>query len=311
MLDQWELGETWISLVAQRENTIYSVQCSDASRYALRIRRVGYRSDAMIDSELDWMVMLAREGLRVPSPITTLKGQRVVRVGKHRADLVTWLDGQPIGTSNKPLSLKDASGIFRILGRTAAQLHLLSDQWVPPVGFVRPRWDADALVGEQPLWGRFWDCPGLTSSDAELFTQLRNAARVNMSNTNESLDIGLIHADLVGENVLLDSNDPSRVALIDFDDGAVGYRVFEIATALGKNVDDPQYLTIRAALIDGYQELRPLDTSQLDMFMAVRAATYVGWSAERLDEPGGAARAERALRATRRATAVWLDSYNR
>jgi len=304
-LEHWSLAHSYVSLAAHRENTVYRVETSQGKSFALRIRRIGYRSDREIISELDWVAMLAKEGLRVPVPVAATDGSRVVRVGKYRADLVTWLNGKPMGSVGEPLALTDAITTFRTLGRTTARLHLLSDRWALPAEFERPRWDEDALLGESPLWGRFWDCQGLKASDAILFTQFRKAARLALTHVHDSLDIGLIHADLVRENILLDPADSSAIALIDFDDGVFGYRLFEIATALGKNVDDPQYPALRAALIEGYREFRSIDISALDLFMAIRAATYVGWSAIRKDEPGGDARADRAIRAARAAILRW------
>lgn len=310
-LEHWSLAQAHPSFVAQRENTVYRVDTISNKSYALRIRRVGYRSDLEINSELEWMAMLAKEGLRVPVPVAASDGTHIVRIGKYRADLVTWLDGVPMGSSAEPLNLSDPITTFRTLGRTAAKLHLLSDQWTLPAGFKRPRWDNDALLGESPLWGRFWDCTGLAESDSVLFSQFRESAKIALTSVQDSLDMGLIHADLVRENILLQPTDRNRLALIDFDDGVFGYRLFEIATALVKNVDDPQYLELRKALIDGYRELRPIDISDLDLFMAIRAATYVGWSAERKTEQGGQARLDRALRATRVAATRWLNSSQR
>ncbi len=307
-LEHWSLANANITFIAHRENTVYRVDTVEGKSYALRIRRSGYRSDGEIHSELEWMAMLAREGMCVPMPVTTTDGTRLVSVNKHRADLVTWLSGKPLGSSGKPLNLTDPIATFRTLGKTAARLHRLSDQWVLPKGFERPGWHHDALLGESPLWGRFWDCSGLTTCDAALFSQFREAAGVALTDVHDSLDMGLIHADLVGENILLQPTDPDAIGLIDFDDGAFGYRLFEIATALGKNVNDPQYPALRNALIKGYRELQPIDISDLDLFMAIRAATYVGWSAARKTEPGGEARANRAVVAARVAVTHWLNS---
>lgn len=307
-LQHWPLAQPQATLAATRENTVYRVDTVQGKSYALRIRRVGYRSDAEINSELDWMAMLARAGLHVPVPVTALNGARLVCIDEHRADLVTWLNGKPMGSSGERLQLTDALTTFRTLGRTAARLHLLSDQWALPAGFERPRWDIDGLLGESPLWGRFWDCAGLTETDIALFTQFREAARVALNDLHDSLDMGLIHADLVRENILLDPTDANTVALIDFDDSVFGYRLFEIATALGKNVDEPEYTGLRDALIEGYCDLRSIDVSHLDLFMAIRAATYVGWSAARKCEPGGYARADRIARAARVAVSRWLNS---
>lgn len=306
-LAAWELGEVQVGLVARRENTVYRIMTGDGASFALRVRRVGHRTGEEIDSELDWMTMLACENMRVPVPVTTREGRRTVRVGEQLADLVTWLGGYPLGASGQALELDDPTATFRALGRCLAHLHLLSDAWKAPPDFERPAWDIEGLVGQTPLWGRFWDRPGLDASDSALFEQLRDRARVVLNDLDPIIDYGLIHADPVRENVLVAADDPTALALIDFDDGGFGYRLFDVATALGKNVDEPDFPILREALLAGYRELRELDTRPLALFMALRAATYVGWSSDRLNEAGGQARVDRAIDASRRAAHAWLD----
>ena len=97
-----------------------------------------------------------------------------------------------------------------------------------------------------------------------MFTAFREQAAVAMSEL--SLDMGLIHADLVRENVLVNGSD---LYFIDFDDGGFGYRLFDVATALLKNRAEPNYADLQTALIDGYRSLRALDTTQLDLFLAL------------------------------------------
>ncbi|WP_321378401.1 phosphotransferase [Rhizobium sp.] len=102
---------------------------------------------------------------------------------------------------------------------------------------------------------------------------------------NLNLDYGLIHADLVRENVLVNDG---RIELIDFDDGGYGFRMFDIATALFKNRTEPAYPAMRAALIDGYRRARPLPDralATLPLFMALRSVTYIGWAGDRSDMP--------------------------
>jgi len=84
-LEHWSLAQAHPSFVAQRENTVYRVDTISNKSYALRIRRVGYRSDLEINSELEWMAMLAKEGLRVPVPVAASDGTHIVRIGKYRA----------------------------------------------------------------------------------------------------------------------------------------------------------------------------------------------------------------------------------
>jgi len=60
--------------------------------------------------------------------------------------------------------------------------------------------------------------------------------------------------------------------------------------------DHPDIADLRRALCDGYATRRHVDPAQLDFFLFLRALTYPGWIADRLDEPGAAERSARALR---------------
>jgi Ser/Thr protein kinase RdoA (MazF antagonist) len=104
------------------------------------------------------------------------------------------------------------------------------------------------------------------------------------------LDYGLIHADLVRENVMLNED---KLQLIDFDDAGFGFRLFDLATTLLKNLTEPDYPALRSALIEGYRSVRPIDTDALDLFILLRALTYVGWIITRMDEDGSEIRNQR------------------
>lgn len=49
---------------------------------------------------------------------------------------------------------------------------------------------------------------------------------------------------------------------------------------------EPDYAELEAALCEGYRSLRPLDVGLLDLFLMLRALTYIGWIAPRMDEEG-------------------------
>ena len=102
------------------------------------------------------------------------------------------------------------------------------------------------------------------------------------------INIGLIHADLVRENMLVQGD---TVRFIDFDDSGFGYRIFDLATALLQNINEPDYAELQAALCEGYAERRSLpDIGLLPLFLVLRALTYVGWAADRMSEPAIAGR---------------------
>ena len=103
-------------------------------------------------------------------------------------------------------------------------------------------------------------------------------------------DIGLIHADLVNENVLIDGPD---VHFIDFDDSGTGYRLLDLATTLYKAADEPDFPALHQALLSGYATQRPLP--DLPLFIVLRSLTYIGWVATRTDTPSLSTRSDRYL----------------
>ncbi|MGO4568856.1 phosphotransferase enzyme family protein [Rhizobium sp. 2YAF20] len=293
-LVHWGLGAQTPQLLKHRENAVFRISLENGEPAALRLHRPGYHDEQSLASELSWTAALRQANMRVPAPIATPDGRHIVTLpatpdfDAQHVDIVSWMAGIPLGQSGVPLahSPERLGAIFRALGGTMARMHVATDTWTPPSSFHRPVWDSDGLLGEQPLWGRFWDCAGLSPDQHQRLSALRLLLRTQLDGLSPlELDYGLIHADLVRENVLVDGDD---IQLIDFDDGGYGWRMFDIATALFKNRDEPHYALIETALIGGYSAVRPLPDSALKtlpLFMCLRSLTYIGWMGERAGSP--------------------------
>ncbi len=273
-------------LVAARENAVFRIRFRGET-YALRLHRTGYRKDTELHSELAWMTALSQGGLNVASPIPALSGETLVTIEDTQVDALTWLNGAPL---SEHLPSQNREAIFHQLGQNMAQLHTISDAWSPPKTFQRPAWDRAGLLGETPLWDRFWENLHLDKQKQAFFQKIRTQADALLCEHEQALDYGLIHADLVPTNVMYDG---TQLTFIDFDDGGFGFRLFELATALLKYIDDPDYPALRNALIQGYTSKRGIDLEHLDFFILLRALTYVGWNISRIHEHGGLARNKR------------------
>ncbi|WDZ79947.1 homoserine kinase (plasmid) [Ensifer adhaerens] len=301
-LAHWGVADQRPELLKYRENAVFRVSLADGRPAALRLHRAGYHGEAALRSELQWMAALRDGGLAVPQPIATRDGQLLVALpgegtfGAQHADIIDWMDGDPLGESGKPLSLSPERlvAIFSALGASMARMHNLADHWTPPTGFWRAAWDEEGLLGDRPLWDRFWDCAGLSGAQVAGLSALRRDLRQRLATLpTPAKDFGLIHADLVRENVLVDA---AGVKFIDFDDAGFGYRLFDLATALLKNRREPTYEMIAAALISGYRSVRDLSDvalSALPLFLVLRSLTYIGWFAERPELPGARERVVR------------------
>jgi Ser/Thr protein kinase RdoA (MazF antagonist) len=303
-LDHWPVRAHEPVLMKYRENAVFRITLEGGQLAALRLHRPGYHDETSLRSELHFMAALKLGGLDVPSPVPTSRRQSLVRLPANRhfaeqhADVVSWIDGAPLGQSGVPLShsAEMQADIFFRIGQGMATMHELADAWEPSERFRRPAWDAEGLVGEKPLWGRFWDCRGLSSESTIALSALRNELRHALANVErQNLDYGLIHADLVRENIFLTGAE-NNVAFIDFDDAGHGFRLFDLATTLLKNRNEPAYPAIEQALISGYRSRRILSDvalASLPLFMLLRSLTYIGWLAERPELPDAAERLSR------------------
>jgi Ser/Thr protein kinase RdoA (MazF antagonist) len=272
-------GGRVLRLIRDRENHVHEMALPSGDRAALRLHRAGYQTPQAIRSELWWCAELARAGLPVPGPIPAQDGSLLVRLtdGRH-ASAIDWIGGEALGEAQAPFSrpLREVLAIYERLGALLARIHRVTDGLTLPDGFTRPRWDRAGLVGEAPFWGRFWDHPAATPDQRAVLIRARDALRERLGD-----EVGLIHADVLRENVLIAGD---RVSLIDFDDSGLGFRLYDLGTALVQTVYDPAHAEIRDALMAGYGTT---DRAMVDSFTLARTLASVGWTMPRLasDDP--------------------------
>lgn len=308
---QWPCVTSAPELFMHRENTVFKVATSRGPA-ALRIHRLGYHNKIAIQSEMQWMAHLAAQGLKVPEPLANMHGKLVGEIDVdgqiHFADILTWLDGMPLGNSSDPLAFSklELEQIFFNLGATMARLHDASDRWTMPQGFQRHAWDRDGFVGETPFWGAFWNADDVSMRDRDTLIAARDKAGLALDTLRRTgADYGLIHADFVRQNILVSG---LEVSIIDFDDSGYGFRMYDFATALVKNRGEPHYDLIKQSLFKGYRSQRSLsaqDEQSLHLFLALRDFAYLGWMDARRGEPG----VEERMPAIRKATLAAAETF--
>jgi Ser/Thr protein kinase RdoA (MazF antagonist) len=289
---RWPLQCASIQPIKVRENAVYAVHLHDGRKVVLRVHRCGYHSDEALQSERTWMQALEDHGIEVPRHVLSNGGRSFERShiegfeGERQVDVFHWIAGQQLGSVEQGVAANGVADVYRKVGRLAARLHNQSSVWNAPAGFRRHAWDAEGLAGERPFWGRFWELEALTESQQQLFVELRQSLWRQLNAFGTSPDrYGLIHADLVPENILVDGD---SLQVIDFDDAGYGWHLFEIATSLYFIRRDSIYEQAREAVIEGYREHRALSDEHLallPMFLAARGTTYLGWVHTRAGEP--------------------------
>ncbi|WP_432448704.1 phosphotransferase enzyme family protein [Aliiroseovarius marinus] len=282
-------GAQHVRMIKDRENAVHEVRIAGKPA-ALRLHRPGYQSEAAIRSELDWMGALAKKGMRVPAPIALPSGDTVLVLGENQsATMVSWVEGAPIGEGGVPLqgTAEEQAALYRNVGAELAKLHNLTDEITLPEGFTRHRWDIPGLLGDDPFWGRFWECPALSEDERNMVLRARAVAHDLASVFLENgADFGLIHADALRENVFIHNG---LLTLIDFDDAGFGFRLYDLAVMMTQNVDEPAYEAIKTAALAGYQDHRALSQEAehlLPMFLMMRRFASMGWAVPRYDPTG-------------------------
>ncbi len=285
-LRRWGIELAELSLLKMRENAVFEVERPSGDKFALRIHRAGYHSDDELRSELQWMAALDAGGIRTPAVQPTLSGDLFDTVSvevvpePRQVDLLAWIDGDAMGSIEEGIeaSADEIVANYRKIGKLAGRLHKFSNDWTAPDGFTRHHWNVDGLVGEQPVWGRFWENERLDDEQRALIVKAREIVRTRLTEFGRSdRNYGLIHADFLPENIMIDGAD---LQLIDFDDSGYGWYMFELATSLFVHLGEPHFDEVLAAYVEGYRseyDLPDDDLELLPIFIMARLFTYLGW----------------------------------
>jgi Ser/Thr protein kinase RdoA (MazF antagonist) len=295
VLENFAVDPADIQLVSLSENVTYRVADRRShADYVLRLHRPGYNSIEALESERMWTSALREAGVSAPESLLTHQGRHFVLIdipgtGEQRcAGMTRWREGIPLSDYLRSNPCCDERvRIFHEIGKVAATMHNHATSWREPSGFTRRRLDLDGLLGDAPSWGRFWEHASLTHAERARLRRARETIRPILAAYGEQADnFSLIHADLHPDNIIYNEGD---MALIDFDDSAYGWHLYDLASALVEDRLARDYEALRAALLRGYCERRQLterDIELLPVFMLVRGMAIIGWFHERPEHAG-------------------------
>jgi len=296
-LEAFPVAPARLTFVNVSENVTFRVTDDRGEDFVLRLHRPWYHTLERLKGERVWTRALAAAGVAVPQGVTTKGGDDYVRVpveplGEQRwAGLVRWIEGRVLfGVVEAKADPAANAGHFERLGAIMAALHNQATGWTPPASFQRHALDADGLMGaatgEPPFWGPFWDHPMFSAAERSLMLSTRD--RIHAALTRHGRDLAtfsLIHADLHPGNVLIDRD---HLAVIDFDDAAFGWHLYDLAVALVFYQDHAHFAGFRDACLRGYGAVRPLPddvVGLLPMFLLIRRLVQVGWLHARPELP--------------------------
>jgi Ser/Thr protein kinase RdoA (MazF antagonist) len=279
VLKHWGIHNATLGLIKMRENCVFSVLTGDSKKYALRIHREGYHSKNNILSELQFMQALGTNSIKVPIPINSLDGNILIEKDNHLVDLFAWIEGHSLANDERfKNDIEFLQTQYEKIGMLAAALHNISEHCKITGHFERHAWDEEGIAGENPFWGRFWELDALSAGEQKLIIKAKDKVFIQLSAVEKSKqNYGLIHADFVADNFMINENE---LYLIDFDDAGWGWHLFELATPLYSFIGKPEYELVYDALIKGYRSKRNLPDEALSLmplFLLARSFTYLGW----------------------------------
>jgi Ser/Thr protein kinase RdoA (MazF antagonist) len=291
-LPAWGLEGAAISEVAYRENMTFRIDSGDRA-FAMRVHQANYRTDAQIQSELDFMTYLKEEGIPTPQVVHTLAGESFTSAWSEgvdrprQVDVFEWIDGRPLRMSGFPVSDVAATAeAYTEVGRLAARIYNAADKWQTPAGFERIAWDAQGMFGVNGNIGDFRRLQGVPEEQMRLLQDIAERLDATLGEFGKTPDqYGLTQGDLLGENIFV-CEDGMRI--LDFDDAGDGWYMFELCTAVFDLADTPAFEPCLSALVRGYREQRDLPDEHVAMlpaFFLGRLLSYLGWCAKKPHMP--------------------------
>ncbi len=286
-LRQFGFAETEPHPIGKSENVVFRADAPDGTIWALRLHRPGYHALPALEADRLLTAHLSERGLIVPTGRRTADGGWYTEVatpdpeGSRLAGMTLWHPGQTLESLIGTDRGSETWHWFERIGALLAELHNATAGWTPPTGFTRHRLDADGLVGEAPFWGRFWEASVLSPRERQLLTEARGSVVARLAAFADPLI--LIHADAHPANVLVSGE---QLGLIDFDDCAWGWPVFDMAVSLWSASSAPRFPELRDRFLTGYASRRALPRdvlSQFDLFLLMRSLMLIGWSDARPD----------------------------
>ncbi len=287
-LAAWDLTPRRIDLLSWSENLVFRVDIGQPAPVVARLHRPGTATEQQRHAESLWLADLAETGVAVGRPLLARDGRSHVLATVRKDDersisVMAWVEGIPLADL-----IQSEPGVApkwrRAQGELLAEIHNHAEKWDQPAEFAARRWDHEGLVGESPLWGRFWEVEVASADQARVLVDTVTEIRHRLLALGTDSDVfGLIHADLSAANLMVDGAD---IVAIDFDDFGYGWHAYDLAAALFEEAAEASFSSDRDSLIAGYRNVRtlsPASEAHLQLFLLLRGLALMGWLAFRRD----------------------------
>lgn len=273
-------GDGRLMALSSYENRVYQAHLEDARVVVAKFYRPGRWSDAQIREEHDFALALADAEVPCVAPLRL--GAAGTTLHHHAGFSFAVCPRQ----GGRRPELDDPDVLERI-GRFLARIHVVGSQGAFS---QRPVLDADTL-GEAP---RRWLLdstllpPEVAAAWADVSAQALAVVRQSWANGPPPRTLRL-HGDCHPGNILWTVDEPGHPGgphFVDLDDARTGPAVQDLWMLWSGPAADQRRQ--RAALLDGYTQIRDFDTHELRLIEPLRTLRllhYSVWLAQRTGDP--------------------------
>ena len=259
------------------ENKMFKADTPE-NRFVVRVTPPDHKTPTEVKAELDWLLYLSENDAPVEHVIPSKNDNLVEKVETNAGTISVvcfeWAPGHLVTREDFSPEL------FQTWGEAIGMMHRLTkDYRTPREALERIQWFDD------PYFNR-----ALIPSDQELVLQRFDTLIDYFKSSPATRDsYGLIHQDVHHDNLFLDGK---RLTVLDFDDSAFGFFIFDIANALGfsiwekpENMSNNQYADFYLKyFMKGYQKENRLDESCLgDLPKALKLFEFIHYNAFNMD----------------------------
>lgn len=287
-LTSWGISDAQLDLLTYENNAVYKVTDGD-NLYTLRIHRPEHKALARIQAELAWLGAI-KQGMTlcVPEPVRPLYEGALDGINTPVVCvLFHWIEEGTFFRDTPP-----TVDFVRAVGRFAGELHTFSMTYVPPKDVQHTQLDWGGLFGKVSAEGtpsQYDPKEGeqhFTDAQRDIMAQGAEKVRRVMETLGKSRQsYGLIHADLIPKNVMLNGD---SVCALDFDECSYGYYLYDLAPMLLMVKGEPNFAELRQALWDGYTAVRPQPADYFDLLETLIAGRHIAscrWIAGNAEHP--------------------------
>jgi len=279
-LEDYPIDVARVRYLTTESTTMFRVEARDGEKYVFRIYSEADSSLAENQTEMFWLVALAREtDLPVVQPVPRTDGEYLsivseAGVGARRCALYRWVPGVPLESHISPKT-------YHQLGLIMAGLHNHAEGLRVPAGIRPKRWDrVFYFPGEQAVY----DTPAYRHlfSAEQIRTLDRACARAEpfLAGLYERGERPfIIHGDLNPWNVHIYRG---ALTALDFEDMVMGYPEQDIAICLYYLRNRSDYPALVDAFRAGYASTRTwpsFSDSDLHTLWTARMVNFANYAA--------------------------------